>query len=108
MSKPEFEMTSFKETNLHSPLIREALDSPAQTPDHHLHSAHIAPDEEPYCESGSEPKIPLKHLPLVVLPGLLISGNIRLAEAMAIPSLQYLFLTVLFSFLLNYYLLRKY
>lgn len=36
-----------------------------------------------------------------------MGGNIRLAEAFHIPALQYLFVTVLFSFLINYYLIRR-
>lgn len=92
-------------TPLISPLLKNNLDSPNPT-------EPIPPfptlNEDDYHETNSEPSVPFKHLALAIIPGLLVAGNIRLAEAFAIPSLQYMFVTILFSFLLNYYLIRKY
>jgi len=96
-------MTDLK-TPLRSPLLKENIDS----------ASPVAPlpqlpdiNEEEYYDTNAEPAVPFKHLALAILPGLLVAGNIRLADSFGIPSLQYLFVTVLFSFLINYYLIRK-
>lgn len=92
-------------TPLRSPLLKDNIDSPNPAG-----SPIPMPDlnEDGYFDSNNEPAVPFKKLALAVLPGLLVAGNILLAETFSIPSLQYLFVTVLFSFLINYYIVRRY
>jgi hypothetical protein len=90
---------------LRSPLLKENIDSP--NPAQPVASTHELLVEDDYYETNTEPVVPFKHLPLAVIPGLLVSGNIQIANVFGIPTLQYLFVTVLFSFLMNYYIIRK-
>jgi hypothetical protein len=104
MKPSDQEMTEIK-SPLRSPLLKDDIDSPS--PAQPVAASTELLIEDDYYETNTEPIVPFKHLPLAIIPGLLVSGNIQLANIFAIPSLQYLFVTVLFSFLINYYLIRK-
>jgi hypothetical protein len=61
-----------------------------------------------YVEFGEEPEIKIKGLILIVIPGLLIGAKVFVAKQAGIPILEYLFVSLLIAFILNYYLVRKY